>query len=441
MKLQQNARERILVTGAAGFIGAHVAQRLVGLGYDVTGLDNLNNYYDPRLKRARLEYLCDSPHFAFHEIDIADEAGMRRVFEEGGFRRVIHLAAQAGVRYSLDNPRAYVDSNVVGFLNILEGVRRHNCEHLVFASSSSVYGANTSVPFCEADRTDHPVSLYAATKKSNELFAHAYSHLYGVPMTGLRFFTVYGPWGRPDMAIFKFVDAILAGKSIQQEFGHTINALLDAGKQIVVAGDRLAGELEALDERIRSRLGGGLVVEVGELDEALRAKILATRLEALQSAHPNFQVSPDVVAYVARVVATNGRDLDGAANRLLAHATLSGQFVTLETAEAAIRDLVRTREPRRVKIEDIQKLVATRYNVSRADILSERRTAAVVKPRQIAMYLSKALTPRSLPEIGRRFGGRDHTTVLHAVRKIEKAISEDRSLHEEVDLLKRMLQE
>jgi chromosomal replication initiator protein len=233
----------------------------------------------------------------------------------------------------------------------------------------------------------------------------------------------------------------IQGKSIQQEFGHTINALLDAGKQIVVAGDRLAGELEALDERIRSRLGGGLVVEVGELDEALRATILASRLEALQTAHPNFQVSPDVVAYVSRVVATNGRDLDGAANRLLAHATLSGQLVTLETAEAAIRDLVRTREPRRVKIEDIQKLVATRYNVSRADILSERRTAAVVKPRQIAMYLSKALTPRSLPEIGRRFGGRDHTTVLHAVRKIEKAISEDRSLHDEVDLLKRMLQE
>jgi len=233
----------------------------------------------------------------------------------------------------------------------------------------------------------------------------------------------------------------IQGKSIQQEFGHTINALIDAGKQIVVAGDRLANDLEALDERIRSRLGGGLVVEVGELDEALRAKILASRLEALQAAHSNFHVNPDVVSYVARVVATNGRDLDGAANRLLAHATLSGQPVTLETAEAAIRDLVRTREPRRVKIEDIQKLVATRYNVSRADILSERRTAAVVKPRQIAMYLSKALTPRSLPEIGRRFGGRDHTTVLHAVRKIEKAISEDRSLHDEVDLLKRMLQE
>lgn len=233
----------------------------------------------------------------------------------------------------------------------------------------------------------------------------------------------------------------IQGKSIQQEFGHTINALIDAGKQIVVAGDRMANDLEALDERIRSRLGGGLVVEVGDLDEALRAKILANRLDTLHAAHPNFHVNPDVVSYVARVVATNGRDLDGAANRLLAHATLSGQPVSLETAEAAIRDLVRTREPRRVKIEDIQKLVATRYNVSRADILSERRTAAVVKPRQIAMYLSKALTPRSLPEIGRRFGGRDHTTVLHAVRKIEKAITEDRLLHDEVDLLKRMLQE
>lgn len=233
----------------------------------------------------------------------------------------------------------------------------------------------------------------------------------------------------------------IQGRSIQQEFGHTINALIDAGKQIVVAADRLANDLEALDERIRSRLGGGLVVEIGELDEALRAKILSSRLETLQAAHTSFHVNPDVIAYVARVVATNGRDLDGAANRLLAHATLSGQAVTMETAEAAIRDLVRTREPRRVKIEDIQKLVATRYNVSRADILSERRTAAVVKPRQIAMYLSKALTPRSLPEIGRRFGGRDHTTVLHAVRKIEKAIAEDRLLHDEVDLLKRMLQE
>ncbi len=233
----------------------------------------------------------------------------------------------------------------------------------------------------------------------------------------------------------------IQGRSIQQEFGHTINALIDAGKQIVVAADRLPADLEALDERIRSRLAGGLAVEIGELDEALRAKILTTRLDGLKAAHPSFHVNPDVIAYVAKVVATNGRDLDGAANRILAHATLTGASVTMETAEAAIRDLVRTREPRRVKIEDIQKLVATRYNVSRADILSERRTAAVVKPRQIAMYLAKALTPRSLPEIGRRFGGRDHTTVLHAVRKIEKAIGEDRLLHDEVDLLKRMLQE
>ncbi|MEN5083865.1 chromosomal replication initiator protein DnaA [Bosea sp. TWI1241] len=233
----------------------------------------------------------------------------------------------------------------------------------------------------------------------------------------------------------------IQGRSIQQEFGHTINALIDAGKQIVVAADRLPSDLETMDERIRSRLAGGLVVEIGELDEALRVEILTGRLDALKTAHQGFQVNPDVISYVARAVATNGRDLDGAANRILAHATLTGATVTLETAEAAIRDLVRTREPRRVKIEEIQKLVATRYNVSRADILSERRTAAVVKPRQIAMYLAKALTPRSLPEIGRRFGGRDHTTVLHAVRKIEKAIGEDRSLHEEVDLLKRMLQE
>jgi UDP-glucuronate 4-epimerase len=159
--------------------------------------------------------LCDSPHFRFHEMDIADDARMSRLFAEGGFDSVVHLAAQAGVRYSIDNPKAYVDSNIVGFMNVLEGVRRNPCNHLVFASSSSVYGANSSVPFREQDTTDHPVSLYAATKKSNEAFAHAYSHLYGIPMTGLRFFTVYGPWGRPDMAIFKFVKAILSGETIQ----------------------------------------------------------------------------------------------------------------------------------------------------------------------------------------------------------------------------------
>ncbi|MFC3267340.1 chromosomal replication initiator protein DnaA, partial [Camelimonas abortus] len=241
-----------------------------------------------------------------------------------------------------------------------------------------------------------------------------------------------------DMLVLDDVQFI-QGKSIQQEFGHTVNALIDAGRQIVVAADRPPAELETLDERVRSRLAGGLVVEMGPLDEALRASILKARIAAMQAKHPAFAVSPEVIAYVASVITTNGRDLDGAVNRLLAHTTLSGGEITVETAENAIRDLVRTREPKRVKIEDIQKLVATRYNVSRADILSERRTAAVVKPRQIAMYLSKQLTLRSLPEIGRRFGGRDHTTVLHAVRKIDKAVAEDKALHEEVELLKRML--
>jgi UDP-glucuronate 4-epimerase len=215
MNTEGNIRKRILVTGAAGFIGAHLARRLTRLGYEVTGVDNLNHYYSPLLKRARLDTLCDSSLFRFYQMDIADDVQMSRLFAEGGFEGVVHLAAQAGVRYSIDNPKAYVDSNVVGFMNVLEGVRRNPCDHLVFASSSSVYGANSSVPFREEDSTDHPVSLYAATKKSNEVFAHAYSHLYGIPMTGLRFFTVYGPWGRPDMAIFKFVKAILSGETIQ----------------------------------------------------------------------------------------------------------------------------------------------------------------------------------------------------------------------------------
>ncbi|MCJ2015414.1 chromosomal replication initiator protein DnaA [Methylobacterium sp. J-076] len=233
----------------------------------------------------------------------------------------------------------------------------------------------------------------------------------------------------------------IQGKSIQAEFGHTINALIDAGRQVVVASDRPPTELEALDERVRSRLAGGLVVEIGNLDEQLRVSILSARLSAVRNSHPGFDVSPQVVNYVARAITANGRDLEGAVNRLLAHATLTGTAVTVETAETAIRDLVKNREPKRIKIEDIQKLVASRYNVSRSDILSERRTAAVVKPRQIAMYLSKVLTLRSLPEIGRRFGGRDHTTVLHAVRKIEKQIGEDTVLGDEVELLKRMLQD
>lgn len=233
----------------------------------------------------------------------------------------------------------------------------------------------------------------------------------------------------------------LQGKSIQQEFCHTINALIDAGRQVLIAADRPPAELESLDERVRSRLAGGLVVEMGALDEALRLNILECRVAAARIHQPAFDVSPGVLCYVARLITTNGRDLDGAVNRLLAHATLSGALPTVESAEAAIRDLVRSREPKKVRIEDIQKLVATHYNVSRSDILSSRRSAGVVKPRQIAMYLSKQLTLRSLPEIGRRFGGRDHTTVLHAVRKIELVVASDPALREDIELLKRMLQE
>ena len=233
----------------------------------------------------------------------------------------------------------------------------------------------------------------------------------------------------------------LQGKSMQIEFCHTLNALIDDGRQVIVAADRPPSDLESLEERVRSRLAGGLCVEMEGLDEGLRAGILEHRVVAARALHPGFTLSPAVLAYVARTIATNGRDLDGAMNRLMAHATLSGTTHTVETAEAAIRDLVRAREPKRVKIEDIQKLVANHYNVSRADILSSRRTATVVRPRQIAMYLSKALTLRSLPEIGRRFGGRDHTTVLHAVRKIEALSGKEAILAEELELLKRLLQD
>ena len=234
----------------------------------------------------------------------------------------------------------------------------------------------------------------------------------------------------------------IQGKQIQQEFGHTLNALIDAGRQIVVAADRPPADLESLDERVRSRLAGGLVVEVGALDEALARLDPHHPHRGAEDHPPDLRGRPERDRLCGpHAITANGRDLEGAVNRLLAHATLTGSAITLETAETAIRDLVRNREPKRVKIEDIQKLVASRYNVSRSDILSERRTAAVVRPRQIAMYLSKVLTLRSLPEIGRRFGGRDHTTVLHAVRKIEKALGEDNALSDEVELLKRMLQE
>lgn len=205
----------ILVTGAAGFIGYHVAQRLLGRGDAVVGIDNLNDYYDVRLKEARLARLQGHPGFTFVKVDLADRAGMERLFAEFEMDRVVHLAAQAGVRYSLTNPHVYVNSNIVGFLNVLEGCRHGKVGHLVFASSSSVYGANTRMPFSVHDSVDHPVSLYAATKKSNELMAHSYAHLYGLPCTGLRFFSVYGPWGRPDMAIFLFTRAILEGRPVE----------------------------------------------------------------------------------------------------------------------------------------------------------------------------------------------------------------------------------
>ncbi len=233
----------------------------------------------------------------------------------------------------------------------------------------------------------------------------------------------------------------LQGKSIQVEFCHALNALIDAGKQVVIAADRPPSDLETLEERVRSRLAGGLCVEMSALDETLRLNILESRVTAARQLQPGFDVPAAVMRYVAHIITANGRDLDGAVNRLLAHQTLSGMPLSVETAEIAIRDLVRVREPKRVKIEDIQKLVATHYQVSRADILSSRRTANVVRPRQIAMFLAKTLTLRSLPEIGRRFGGRDHTTVLHAVRKIDGMTALDTALAEELELLKRMLLE
>lgn len=205
---------KVLVTGVAGFIGFHLAKRLLERGDNIVGLDNLNDYYDVSLKKARLGLLESRANFRFVRLDLADRQAMEQLFAAERFDRVVHLAAQAGVRYSLANPHAYVDSNLVGFMNILEGCRRYPVEHLVYASSSSVYGANTKLPFSVHDNVDHPVSLYAATKKANELMAHTYSHLYGLPTTGLRFFTVYGPWGRPDMALFKFTRAILAGEPI-----------------------------------------------------------------------------------------------------------------------------------------------------------------------------------------------------------------------------------
>src|SRR5512145_2137815 len=235
---------KFLVTGAAGFIGFHTAQILLERGDEVVGLDNLNDYYDVSLKEARLAQLRQRPNFRFVKLDLADRTGMQELFAREKFARVIHLAAQAGVRYSLQNPLAYVDSNVVGFANVLEGCRHDGVEHLVYPSTSSVYGANTKMPFSVHQNVDHPLSFYAATKKANELMAHTYAHLYALPVTGLRFFTVYGPWGRPDMALFLFTKNILAGKPIDVfNHGHhrrDFTYVGDIAQGVVRACDRVA---------------------------------------------------------------------------------------------------------------------------------------------------------------------------------------------------------
>ena len=242
---------KILLTGAAGFIGMTTSLRLLARGDEVVGLDNLNDYYDVTLKQRRLDRLTPSANFRFVKMDVADRPGIAQLFAQGRFDRVIHLAAQAGVRYSLQNPHAYVDSNLEGFINILEGCRHGGVQHLTYASSSSVYGGNTKMPFSEHDSVDHPVSLYAATKTANELMAHTYSHLYGLPTTGLRFFTVYGPWGRPDMALFLFTKAILEGRPIDV-FNHgnmqrDFTFVDDIVEGVIRVNDRVAAPDPAYD--------------------------------------------------------------------------------------------------------------------------------------------------------------------------------------------------
>lgn len=239
---------KVLVTGAAGFIGMHVAKRLLERGDTVVGIDNINDYYDPLLKHARLAQLTPIKSFKFELMDIADRAALETLFRVEKFERVVHLAAQAGVRYSLKNPHAYVDSNLVGFVNVLEGCRQNSVQHLVYASSSSVYGGNTKMPFAESDPVDHPVSLYAATKKANELMAHSYSHLYALPTTGLRFFTVYGPWGRPDMSPWLFTSAILEGRTIDV-FNHG-----KMQRDFTYIDDIVEGTLRVLDRIAQPRL-------------------------------------------------------------------------------------------------------------------------------------------------------------------------------------------
>ena len=259
---------RILVTGAAGFIGYHVAERLLARGDQVVGLDNLNDYYDPALKRARLRRLEGLPGFRFVQLDLADRSGMAELFATERFDRVIHLAAQAGVRYSITHPTAYLDSNLTGFGHVLEGCRAQDIGHLVYASSSSVYGGNTKMPFAETDTVDHPVSLYAATKKANELMAHTYSHLYGFPTTGLRFFTVYGPWGRPDMAYHLFTRAILAGETIPV-FNHG-----DMKRDFTYIDDVVEGVLRVMDRPAVAPVAGSAPYRVFNIGNSKPVQLL-----------------------------------------------------------------------------------------------------------------------------------------------------------------------
>jgi UDP-glucuronate 4-epimerase len=285
------AQDAVLITGAAGFIGFALAQRLLQRGRAVVGLDNINDYYDPALKKARLALLSKFDNFNFHKADLAARPDIEKIFHEGKFGPVVHLAAQAGVRYSLQNPYAYLDANLAGFLNVLEGCRHRRTNHLVFASSSSVYGANTHLPFSVHDNVDHPISLYAATKKANELMAHAYSHLYGLPATGLRFFTVYGPWGRPDMAMYIFAKAIVEGQPIKlfnqgrmrRDFTY-IDDVVEAVERVIgnipnkgelPPGDRLNPATSAAPSRIYN-IGNNRSIEVPSvvalLEQELRRK-------------------------------------------------------------------------------------------------------------------------------------------------------------------------
>jgi UDP-glucuronate 4-epimerase len=300
---------KILVTGAAGFIGMHVAQALLARGDQVLGIDNLNDYYDPALKHARLAQLMAHPKFVFQRLDIRDGDAVETLFAQGAFDHVVHLAAQAGVRYSITHPHDYAQANLVGFLNVLEGCRRQKTAHLVYASSSSVYGGNRKMPFSEDDAVDSPVSLYAATKKANELMAHSYSHLYSLPCTGLRFFTVYGPWGRPDMAYFSFTRAILAGQPI---------AVFNHGKMsrdFTYIDDIVSGVLDVLDRppmRSGDSLAAYRVLNIGShapvplldfISEVERALGLTAQLD-LQPMQPGDV--PDTYADVSRLRALTG---------------------------------------------------------------------------------------------------------------------------------------